>query len=88
VLALKTFLGLRQPRGKRVKNAERDVEIAVAVLETKDRMSLERKKRVSLDRVAEEVAETCGLERDYVLKLYKRHRLAAKAERAFRAERS
>jgi hypothetical protein len=87
VRALKILLGLQRPRGKRAKNAERDVERAIAVLETRERMSVEENKRVSLERAAEEVAETWGLEHDYVLKLYKRHRLAAKAERAFRAER-
>jgi hypothetical protein len=85
VLALKSLLGLRQPRGKRGKNAERDFQIAVAVLETRERMSLEENKRVSLERAAEAVADEYGFECMYVLKLYKRNRLDAKAEIALRA---
>jgi hypothetical protein len=51
-------------------------------------MSVEENKRVSLEKAAEKVAHEYGLDCDYVMKLYKQNRLAAKAEIAFRAERS
>jgi hypothetical protein len=85
-LALKTLLGLRRPRGKRTKNSERDFEMVVAVLETRERMTLEEKKRVSLERAAEAVAQEYKLECEYVLKLYKQNRLAARAQIALRAD--
>jgi hypothetical protein len=88
VLALESLLGLRHPRGKRAKNTERDFQIAVEVLETRKRMSLEEKKRVSLERAAEAVAQKYELECEYVLKLYKQNRLPARAEIALRADRS
>ena len=88
VLAVERLLGLRPPRGKRAKNTERDFQIAVEVLEARKRMSLEEKKRVSLERAAEAVAQKYELECEYVLKLYKQNRLPARAEIALRADRS
>jgi hypothetical protein len=88
VLAVERLLGLRHPRGKRAKNTERDFQIAVEVLEARKRMSLEEKKRVSLERAAEAVAQKYELECEYVLKLYKQNRLPARAQIALRADRS
>jgi hypothetical protein len=51
-------------------------------------MSLEEKKRVNLERAAAAVAEKYRLQCEYVLKLYKQNRLAARAEIALRADRS
>jgi hypothetical protein len=51
-------------------------------------MSLEEKKRVSLERAAEAVAQKYELECEYVLKLYKQNRLPARAQIALRADRS
>jgi hypothetical protein len=89
VLAVKALLGQRRPRGKRPKNSERHFQIALALLETRKRMRLEEKKRVSLEKAAGAVAQEYKLKSgEYVLKLYKQNQRAARAEFALRADRT
>ena len=68
VLALGRLLGLRRPRGKRAKNTERDLQIAVAVL-TKMKLGM------SLEDAAAYVAENCrfGLGVESIAKIYNRN---------------
>ena len=74
VLALERLLGLRRPRGKRAKNTERDLQIAVAVL-TKMKLGM------SLDDAAAYVAENCrfGLGVESIAKIYNRTHRKAKS---------
>jgi hypothetical protein len=88
VSALEKFLGVRRPPGKRAKNADRDLQIAVDVVkEMREKTSKNRwRKRMSVEKAAEMVAPKYGLEAERIQKIYKRHRVAAQAEVALLAE--
>ncbi len=73
ILALERFLGARQRRGKRVKNTDRDFQIAVAVVE-------KMKSGMTLENAAEAVAwDYRPLEGDSIKKIYTRNHREAKA---------
>jgi hypothetical protein len=78
ILVLERFLGTRRPRGKRAKNTERDVSIAVTVVE-------KMKSGMTLEDASYAVAESCGLEGESVKKIYRRNHREAKAHVAMLA---
>jgi hypothetical protein len=78
VLAVEQLLGARARRGKRPKNGARDFRIAVAVVE-------EMRSGKTLETAAVAVAPIFHLEPERIQKIYKQHRLAARAEVALRA---
>ena len=88
VLALEKLLGTRQKRGKRAsaKIADRDFQIAVDVVKEMREKTSEKtwRKRMGLEKAAEAVAQKYRLGAERIQKIYKRHRVAARAEVALR----
>jgi hypothetical protein len=86
IRALEILLGVRERRGKRAKNADRDFQIAVDVVEEMTEKTSEKtwRKRMGLEKAAEAVALKYELEPERIQKIYKRHRVAARAEFALR----
>jgi hypothetical protein len=74
VLALERLLGLRCPRGKRAKNAERNLQIAVAV---REKMNA----GMRFEEAAADVAENCkfGIGFESIATIYKRYHRQAKS---------
>ena len=72
VLALEIFLGVRQRPGKRAKNADRNSQITVDVIE---KMSA----GITLATACVDVAPKYGLEPESIEKIYKRYRVAVKS---------
>lgn len=86
VQAFEYFLGARQRRGKRAKIDDRDLQIAIDVVKEMREKTSEKtwRKRMSLERAAEAVASKYRLKAERIQKIYKRHRVAARAEVALR----